>query len=129
MQDLMLLLQDTINNNIDIDLAIGEIETAIAESDCKSEILPIYRAIQAYRENKTLDMFGHLRQCMMYFKSSLDITEDMYKQMLEYIDKVLEKQKISLNDNISRDVINYYVKNEHISFQVLHYQDILRKRV
>lgn len=84
MQDLMLLLQDTINNNIDIDLAIGEIETAIAESDCKSEILPIYRAIQAYRENKTLDMFGHLRQCMMYFKSSLDITEDMYKQMLEY---------------------------------------------
>ena len=84
MQDLMLLLQDTINNNIDIDLAIGEIETAIAESDCKSEILPIYRAIQAYRENKTLDMFGHLRQCMMYFKSSLNITEDMYKQMLEH---------------------------------------------
>ena len=84
MRDLMLLLQDTINNNIDIDLAVGEIETALEECNCKSEILPIYRAIQAYRENKTLDMFGHLRQCMMYFKASLEITDDMYKQMLEY---------------------------------------------
>lgn len=46
-----------------------------------------------------------------------------YKEMLEYIDKVLEKQKISLNDNINRDVINYYVKNEYISFQVLHLRD------
>ena len=46
-----------------------------------------------------------------------------YKQMLEYIDKVLEKQKISLNDNVTRDVINYYVKNDYISFQVLHLRD------
>ena len=43
-----------------------------------------------------------------------------YKEMLEYIDKVLEKQKISLNDNVTRDVINYYVKNDYVSFQVLH---------
>lgn len=46
-----------------------------------------------------------------------------YKEMLEYIDKVLEKQKISLNDNITRDVINYYVKNGYVSFQVLHLRD------
>lgn len=46
-----------------------------------------------------------------------------YKEMLEYIDKVLEKQKISLNDNVDRDVINYYVKNDYISFQVLHLRD------
>ncbi len=46
-----------------------------------------------------------------------------YKEMLEYIDKVLEKQKISLNDNVNRDVINYYLKNDYISFQVLHLRD------
>ena len=46
-----------------------------------------------------------------------------YKEMLEYIDKVLEKQKISLNDNINRDVINYYVKNDYVSIQVLHLRD------
>ena len=84
MNELMLLLQNTITDNIDIDYAIGEIEKALDESDCKSQILPIYRAIQAYREKKTLDMFGHLRQCMMYFKSPLNINEKLYKQMLEY---------------------------------------------
>lgn len=80
----MLLLQNTITNNIDVDLAIGEITNALDESSCKSEILPIYRAIQAYREKKTLDMFGHLRQSMMYFKTPISITDDLYKQMLEY---------------------------------------------
>ena len=84
MRDFMLLLQDTITNNIDIDLSVGIVEEALAESDNKSKILPIYRAIQAYREHKTLDLFGHLRQCMMYFKTSLNITEELYKQMLEY---------------------------------------------
>ena len=84
MCDVMLLLQDTITNNIDIDLAIGEIEPALADCECKSEYLPVYRAIQSYREKKYMDLFGHLRQCMMYFKSPLNITEDLYKQMLEY---------------------------------------------
>lgn len=46
-----------------------------------------------------------------------------YKEMLEYIDKVLEKQKIDVNDGINRDVINYYVKNDYISFQILHIID------
>ena len=46
-----------------------------------------------------------------------------YKEMLEYINKVLEKQKITLNDGINRDVINYYVQNDYVSFQVLHIRD------
>ncbi len=46
-----------------------------------------------------------------------------YKEMLEYVDKVLEKQKITFTDNVDRDVINYYVKNDYISFQVLHLRD------
>lgn len=46
-----------------------------------------------------------------------------YKEMLDYINKVLEKQKISLNDGVSRDVINYYVKNDYVSLQVLHLRD------
>ena len=43
-----------------------------------------------------------------------------YKNMLEYINTVLEKQKISLNDNASRDVINYYVKDDYISVCIIH---------
>ncbi len=46
-----------------------------------------------------------------------------YKEMLEYINKVLEKQKISLNDGVSRDVINYYVKNDYLSIQIIHLRE------
>lgn len=65
-----------------------------------------------------------IKNSMMEASNNLNFEKAIeYKQMLEYIDKVLEKQKISLNDNVSRDVINYYIKNEHISFQVLHLRD------
>ncbi len=43
-----------------------------------------------------------------------------YKEMLAFIDKVLEKQKIDLNDNISRDIINYCTKNDYLSIQIIH---------
>ena len=46
-----------------------------------------------------------------------------YKKMLEYIDTILEKQKIIINDGINRDVINYYEKNGYISIQILHIKD------
>ena len=46
-----------------------------------------------------------------------------YKEMIEYIDTVLEKQKIDITDRVNRDVINYYIKNDYISFQVLHIID------
>ena len=42
------------------------------------------------------------------------------KELLEYISKVLEKQKIDLKDNINRDIFNYYIKDDFISIQVLH---------
>ncbi|MEG2351347.1 MAG: excinuclease ABC subunit UvrC, partial [Bacilli bacterium] len=42
------------------------------------------------------------------------------KKMLEYIEKVLEKQKISLNDNVDRDIFGYNVYNEYLSIQVFH---------
>ena len=65
-----------------------------------------------------------IKNLMMEASSNLNFERAIeYKEMIEYIDKVLEKQKISLNDNITRDVINYYVKNDYVSFQVLHLRD------
>lgn len=65
-----------------------------------------------------------IKKLMLEASNSLNFEKAIeYKEMLEYIDKVLEKQKISLNDNVTRDVINYYVKNDYISFQVLHLRD------
>ena len=42
------------------------------------------------------------------------------KEIIDYIKIVLEKQKIDLNDNINRDIFNYYIMDDYISIQVLH---------
>ena len=42
------------------------------------------------------------------------------KELIDYISVVLEKQKIDLNDNVNRDIFNYYIYNDFISIQVLH---------
>lgn len=65
-----------------------------------------------------IDRLMHAASDNLNFERAIE-----YKNMLEYIDTVLEKQKISLNDNVTRDVINYYVKNDYVSFQVLHLRD------
>ena len=72
-----------------------------------------YTQVRSKIENLMIDTSNSLN-----FESAIE-----YKEMLEYIDKVLEKQKISLNDGLSRDIINYYVKNDYISIQVLHLKD------
>ena len=42
-----------------------------------------------------------------------------YKELLEYINVTLEKQKVELDDNLDRDVIGYYAKNNYLSMQIL----------
>ncbi|MBQ7140652.1 MAG: excinuclease ABC subunit UvrC [Bacilli bacterium] len=40
------------------------------------------------------------------------------KELLDYIDIVLTKQKVELHDNINRDIFGYYVDKGYISIQV-----------
>ncbi len=42
------------------------------------------------------------------------------KEVMDYIKITLERQKIDFNDNIDRDIFNYYVYKDYISIQVLH---------
>lgn len=70
------------------------------------------------------DVIKKIRALMKNAADNLNFERAIeYKEMLDYINKVLEKQKISLNDGVSRDVINYYVKNDYVSLQVLHLRD------
>ena len=86
--------------------------------------------VTSFLKGNYLDVKLKIKNLMKESSDNLNYESALeYKEMLEYIDKVLEKQKISLNDNITRDVINYYVKNEYISFQVLHLRDgMINKR-
>lgn len=40
------------------------------------------------------------------------------KELIDYIDITLTKQKVEIRDNVDRDVFGYYVQNGYISFQV-----------
>ena len=42
-----------------------------------------------------------------------------YKELLDYINITLEKQKVELGDNLDRDIINYYLKNNYLSINML----------
>ena len=45
------------------------------------------------------------------------------KELIDYLKVVLSKQKIDLNDRVNRDIFNYFVKDDFISIQVLHYRN------
>ena len=42
-----------------------------------------------------------------------------YKELLDYINVTLEKQKVELDDNLDRDIIGYYTKDNYLSMQIL----------
>lgn len=42
-----------------------------------------------------------------------------YKELLDYVSITLEKQKVELDDNLDRDIIGYYVKDNYLSMQIL----------
>lgn len=42
-----------------------------------------------------------------------------YKELLDYIKVTLEKQKVELDDNLNRDVIGYYTRNNYLSVEIL----------
>ena len=42
-----------------------------------------------------------------------------YKELLDYIEITLEKQKVELDDNLNRDVVGYYTDNNYLSVQIL----------
>lgn len=55
-------------------------------------------------------------------KYSEDLNYEMAKELkdeMEYIDIVLAKQRIDLNDFTNRDVVNYYVREGFVSIEIL----------
>lgn len=90
----------------------------------KQYIKQMINEVTSFLKGNYDDVRKKINNLMLEASANLNFERAIeYKEMLEYIDTVLEKQKISLNDNVTRDVINYYVKNDYISFQVLHLRD------
>ena len=61
-----------------------------------------------------------LKEKMENYSEKLQFEKAMeYKELLEYITIVLEKQKVELESNINRDVVGYYTDNNYLSLQIL----------
>lgn len=103
---------------------IGQCLGYCANNVNDSEVKSMIDEVSSFLKGNYDDIKIRINKLMKEASNALNFERAIeYKEMLEYIDKVLEKQKISLNDNINRDVINYYVKNDYISIQILHLRD------
>ena len=81
----------------------------------------IIKEITSFLNGNFDDIRKKLKQEMLDESNKLNFERAKeIKELLEYMDKVLEKQKIDLKDNINRDIFNYYIKDDFISIQVLH---------
>ena len=61
-----------------------------------------------------------LKEKMEFYSSKLEFEKAKeYKELLDYISITLEKQKVELDDNINRDVIGYYIKDNYLSISML----------
>jgi len=61
-----------------------------------------------------------LKEKMEFYSSKLEFEKAIeHKELLDYINITLEKQKVELDDNINRDVIGYYVKDNYLSISIM----------
>lgn len=81
----------------------------------------IVMEITSFLNGNYNDIYNRLEKEMLEASSKLNFEKAKeIKEVMDYIKVVLEKQKIDFNDNVNRDIFNYYVYKDYISIQVLH---------
>lgn len=81
--------------------------------EMEQEILSFLRGNDSILRNKLLEKINIYSESMNY-EMALEL-----KKELEYIDIVLDKQKVELHDFVNRDVIAYYMNNGYLSVEIL----------
>ena len=82
-------------------------------SDMENEILSFLRGNDQILKDKIMNKIMKYSEDLNY-EMALDL-----KKELEYIDIVLDKQKVELHDFVNRDVVSYYVDNGYLSIEIL----------
>lgn len=81
--------------------------------EMEQEILSFLRGNDDVLRSKIMDKIQKYSE-MLNYEMALDL-----KKELEYIDIVLDKQKVELHDFVNRDVLSYYVENGYLSIEIL----------
>lgn len=82
-------------------------------NNMKEEIISFLNGNHEIVSKKIIEKMNFYSEKMLYEKAK------EYKDMLDYINITLEKQKIEVDDNINRDVIGYYSDGFYIAIQIL----------
>ena len=102
-------LEKVLIEELDIDSAIIEIETFLKRTTEYSKHVCILRALKSYAADDFMDFCGHLRQCMTFFKCSINITSSLYdrlfefKNMFGFIFKNIEGLSVNIETTILAD--------------------------
>ena len=81
-------------------------------NDMKSEIIKFLNGDHSIVTNK-LNTLMIEESILMHYEKAKE-----YKQLLDYINITLTKQKVELKDNIDRDIFGYYIDKGYLSIQV-----------
>ena len=89
--------------------------------DIDEEILNnMKQEIISFLNGNSTQVINKLKQLMESSAAKLQYEKAKeYKELLDYINITLEKQKVELDDNLNRDIIGYYEKNNYLSIQIL----------
>jgi excinuclease ABC subunit C len=79
----------------------------------ENEIISFLRGNDQILKDKIMNKIMKYSEDLNY-EMALDL-----KKELEYIDIVLDKQKVELHDFVNRDVVAYYVDNGYLSIEIL----------
>jgi len=90
--------------------------------DIDKEVMDnIVLEITSFLNGNYNDIYNKLEEEMFKASEKLNFEKAKdIKEVMDYIKITLEKQKIDFNDNVNRDIFNYYVYKDYISIQVLH---------
>ncbi len=82
-------------------------------NNMKSEIISFLNGNNEYIIKKLKDKMNLYSETLQFEKAM------EYKELLDYVTITLEKQKVELDDNVDRDIVNYYTDNNYISIVIL----------
>lgn len=82
-------------------------------SDMKTEIISFLNGNHTIITDKLKNLMNEASS-KLQFEKAIE-----YKELLNYIEVTLEKQKVELDDNLDRDIINYETKNGYLSISMM----------
>lgn len=82
-------------------------------NNMKQEIISFLNGNNTHIVNKLKQLMEESSEKLQFEKAK------EYKELLDYINITLERQKVELDDNLNRDIIGYYENNNYLSMQIL----------